>query len=87
MAVKKLILDFSDLKDAELAPKVENIVTSITGNIAFPNPSPSMVALRQAINFYSAALAKAVNNGTKADTINKDDKRKILGTTGQLCNG
>ena len=78
MAVKKLILDFSDLKDAELAPKAENIVTSITGNIAFPDPSPSMVAMQQSIDFYSAALAKVVNNGTKADTIIKDDKRKIL---------
>src|SRR6266487_4108486 len=81
MSERKLILYFSRLKDAELSPKAENIVNSMTGNPNFPEPNPALAAVQENIDAYNAALAKATSNGGKADTLDKDQKRKILQTS------
>lgn len=80
MSTRKLILDFSTLKDAELSPKAEHIVTSMTDNAAFPTPTPTLATVQTGINTYNTALARAINRGTKVDTLQKDQARKALET-------
>lgn len=79
MANSKVIRDFSSSRysDPELAVKANHVVSQMTNNPHFPQPSPALSDISQATTNYQAALDKA-ENGTKEDTVIKNNMRKAL---------
>ena len=77
MKTQKALIDFSKSKDRDLAHEAQNIVSKMTNNANFTNPTPSLATLQAAISAYADALV-ASNDGSKADTANKNAQRVAL---------
>ena len=77
MSKIRVRISFRDYKDAELEQKAQHIVQSLTGNAAFPNPTPALADVQTAISKYAAALANAID-GSKQDTAIKKQSRDDL---------
>ena len=73
----KVSVDFSKLTDAELEVRVGHILTMMTANLNFPEPSPDLETIQSTLSTYSTSL-KNVVNGTPKDTIKKNNLRKTL---------
>jgi hypothetical protein len=79
MSTSKVIRDFSSgrYSDSELSVKTSHVITEMTDNPNFPEPNPALSDLANANDNYSAALKK-VENGSKEDTVVKNNLRKSL---------
>lgn len=79
MTISKVITDFSSSRytDAELSIKSNHVVEQMTGNAAFPVPSPPLSELTVANNNYALSLTK-VESGSREDTVIKNNYRKIV---------
>ena len=79
MANSKVIRDFSSSRysDSELGVKANHVVSQMTNNPHFPQPNPPLADISAANTNYLAALDK-VENGTKEDTVVKNNLRKVL---------
>src|SRR5689334_15562697 len=71
----KINKEFSQLRDEELDNKAQAIITALTGNAAFPSPSPSLPTVQDALTAYQSALA---NPNTDARTAQVMETRKTL---------
>jgi hypothetical protein len=65
MRQPRISISFSGYSDADFETKAEHIVASITGNPAFPNPTPSLEDVQAAVTAYSTALVAAADLGRK----------------------
>jgi hypothetical protein len=76
----KISKDFSNGKytDRALSTKCQHIIDKMTGNEAFATPKPTLIELAAALSSYNAAMGKA-ENGSKSDTVVKNNWRKTLG--------
>ena len=63
--------------DAQFLTDAKTIISSMTGNAAYPSPSPTLAAIGSAVNEFDTALANAVNGGTQLTAI-KNEKRAAL---------
>lgn len=81
MEIYRINKSFSSNKytDAELIVAAKEIVTQMTGNVHYPVTVPTLVDIQADIDAFLAALAK-VKNGTREDTVVKNDCRKKLET-------
>jgi len=70
-------LKLARLSDQQLDDYAQNKVDSITGNVNFPAPSPTLESVTAALGIFSAAVSKALT-GTVADTADRNAKRVIL---------
>lgn len=79
MANSKVIRDFSSSRysDSELGVKANHVVSQMTNNPHFPQPNPPLADISAANTNYLAALDK-VENGTREDTVVKNNLRKVL---------
>jgi hypothetical protein len=75
----KVSKDFSSNRytDAELNVKAGHIVTCMTNNASFPNPLPTLAEVTTANAQYKESLDK-VSDGSKADTVTKNNLRAAL---------
>ena len=77
MKAQKALIDFSGVKDGDLADDAQKIVDKMTGNLNYTAPQPSLSVVQSAITAYSAAVIKS-KDGTKEDTANKNATRLVL---------
>ena len=77
MKTQKALINFSRSKDHDLAHEAQYIVSKMTENVFFTNPVPSLATVQAAITAYTDALV-ASNDGSKADTANKNVQRDAL---------
>lgn len=82
MSDSKVSKDFSSSKysDQNLSTKAGEILKNMTGNAAFTKPSPTLEELEAVINTYNSSLIAAAN-GSKADTVIKNNNRAVLEKT------
>jgi hypothetical protein len=69
-------LELSKKTDVELDNYTQDKVTKITGNLAFPSAQATITLVAATLVKYATALG--VQNGTKADTANKNKLRAEL---------
>lgn len=77
MRKRKIIIDFSKVRDNDLNEKSDHILKSMDGNPNFTTPKPELNKVREAAKNYSEALANA-QDGSKEDTAIKNQKREEL---------
>ncbi|RKS26581.1 hypothetical protein CLV94_1644 [Flavobacterium endophyticum] len=73
----KIITSFSRYSDADLEQKAELIVDSMTGNVNFANPVPSLAKLQAATTAFDTAIIKAKEGG-KTEQLARNLKREEL---------
>ena len=76
--MRKLLYDFSRLRDADLSPTSQHIISKMTGNSFFATPKPALTVIQTALNAYNTSLAKAKSDGSRADFALKDQNREAL---------
>lgn len=59
MKTQKINLSFSEYTDADFENKVALIISSMTGNLHFPSPIPTLADVQAALTKYSADLVAA----------------------------
>jgi len=81
MGNAKISKDFSTGKyaDSELSIKSGHIVERMTDNTHFATPDPALANITAANNAFIVAIAK-VQNGSKEDTVIKNNCRNVLET-------
>lgn len=77
MAILKVLIGFSELRDDDLDTKAANIVKSMTGNTNYTTPVPTLAVVQTTLTAYETALT-AAQNGTPDKTAFKDQKRRDL---------
>ena len=77
MRIQKAIINYSYVRDNDLTEVSQLIINKLTGNTYFLNPPVTLIIVQTATDDYSTALVQA-KDGTKADTADKNAKRKIL---------
>ncbi len=73
----KAIISFSKLSDDEFNTESQTIIVKMTGNVNYPDPTPSIEEVSTARSEYDASLAAAKSGGREQTAI-KNQKRKIL---------
>lgn len=73
----KALIDFSKYSDGDFESKARTIITNMTGNTNFPDPSPAIPDVTLATNIYSEALA-AASTGNRSDVADKNEKRQLV---------
>ncbi|MFT3934558.1 MAG: hypothetical protein QM726_13125 [Chitinophagaceae bacterium] len=77
MKTNKATLGFKQLSDANLEPKVAFIISSMTGNVNYPSPVPTLADVETARkNFSDAVVAAKTKDTTKQAA--KKEMRKAL---------
>lgn len=76
----RIKLNLSRLPLPEKIARARQIVTSITGNTNFPNPTPALAGVTAAINDVEAAYTavQAIRQEAKAKTTDQNNKEDIL---------
>ena len=77
MAQAKVIIDYKDVLEGELDNQGQAIFNSLTNNPNFTWANNELVTLQTLVTAYGVAY-EASRNGTKANTVAKDDARKAL---------
>ena len=77
MATLKVIVGFKSLRDDDVDTKASSIIKSMTGNVNYTTPAPTLAVVQTALTAYETALTAAAN-GNPEKTAIKDQKRKDL---------
>lgn len=79
MYTYRVLRDFSVAvyPDSKLIVKSYHIIDCMTDNAYFLTPSPTLAEVKTATDDFNTAVDK-VENGSRLDTANKNDKRKVL---------
>lgn len=81
----KALSNFNRLTDGALEAKCHLIISSLTGNAAFPTPIPTLAEIEAASDDYSSALVTA-GTGNRSDIANKNAKREtVISLYNRLC--
>jgi hypothetical protein len=75
--IVKVSLGFAKLTDPQLVTKADRIINGLTGNAAFPTPSPSVASVQTSVTAFQDALAEAADGG-RTKTALKNDARETL---------
>lgn len=76
--MKKSIVNYAGLRDAELLAFGRSIYPAMNGNANFPNPIPAMPAFLQALDAYDEALTDAKTGSRNAVAIKTASKLTIV---------
>ena len=77
MTIKPAISFIAQDSDPQLITDTQTILTAMTGNAAYPTPTPTLAAITTALKEFSDALANAADAGKQA-TLIKKQKRATL---------
>lgn len=69
----KALIGFGQMKEDELLVAARTIVTAMTGNGNFPNPTPAIEEVEALLDDFSDKLAIARKRGSPEDTAVKDE--------------
>jgi hypothetical protein len=73
----KVSLGFTRLPDGELSALIKSVIANMTNNAAFSTPPVSFPELTKLLEAFDAAMAAAMNGGTKL-TVAKNAAREVL---------
>src|SRR5437899_9903956 len=73
----RTLIGFSKHSVQQLVATAGAVIQGMTGNKAFPSPSPDLTAVQAALNELNAAIAAQPHGGAKA-TADKNNKREAL---------
>ncbi|MBE8720881.1 fibronectin type III domain-containing protein [Sphingobacterium pedocola] len=86
MRTEKVISNYKDLSDDELAVLAGKILGALTDNANFPDPIPALVDLTTVVNDYRTKHEIAIRGGSVLDKRLKNESRKqLLYEMGQLA--
>lgn len=92
--MKKTIVNYAELRDAELLAFGRSIYPAMNGNVNFPNPLPEMPEFLLALDAYDDALTAAKTGNHNAVAIKTAGKlnivtmlRNIATYVNSVCNG
>ncbi|WP_199140473.1 hypothetical protein [Pedobacter sp. ASV12] len=77
MKKPKIVTSFNRYRDTDLENKARTILTSLTSNGNFANPTPSLNELQTALDNYSAALSRTENGGRLETTAKNESRQKL----------
>lgn len=77
MSLLRITNGFERLSDAALRVRTGVIITSMTDNLHFTDPNPSLAAMQAALDEFSTAVSIAMT-GSLVEKAVKNDKRKAL---------
>lgn len=77
MKILRITNGFDRLTDAALETRANSILTAMTGNSSFPNPTPTLADVQTLLSAYSTALAKA-DQGSPLEKAVKNQKKDDL---------
>ncbi len=92
--MKKPIVNYAELRDAELLAFGRSIYSAMNGNVNFPNPIPNMPAFLLALDAYDDALTEAKTGSRNAVAVKNAGKLNIVtklrsqaNYVNSVCNG
>jgi len=85
MAIPKVSLGFANLSDAELDAFTENVIKSITGNVNYTTPSPTLLVVSAALTAFTTALSAAADGGKQATAAKNEARNALLSLMRQLA--
>jgi len=86
MILLRITNGFDRLSDNDLEVKANSIISALTGNADFPNPTPTLAQMQAAVDAYTDALAKA-KTGSQYEKAFKNQKRaELIGLLHRLGN-
>ncbi|MCL4641362.1 MULTISPECIES: fibronectin type III domain-containing protein [Olivibacter] len=71
---------FKSKRDAEILQNALTILQAMTSNTNFPEPSPSLTEVQDAVTDYQEKLAKASQKGSPLDVSIKNESKEGLGS-------
>jgi len=71
------VMGFGGMTDAKLLMLANGVLKALTGNAAFPNPTPSLATFTTDITTFSNAATAALDGGKNARSI-RDKAKKVL---------
>jgi hypothetical protein len=77
MPIPNVSLAFARAKDGNLLILCDSVLTKMTGNAEFPNPTPSLASVQTSATAFQNALAEAKDGGP-AKTAAKNAAREVL---------
>ena len=77
MQQARLTTGFGSYRDTDLEQKAQQILVSMTGNLRFPTPTPTLPVLQEATDAYRQALVR-IDDGNKETTVVKNQRRDQL---------
>ena len=86
MSTYHVSLAFAKLPDTELDQFATDIIDGLTGNAAFPTPTPSLASLGTATTNFTTALAAMAQGGTQATAAKNAARETLLGLLRQEAN-
>lgn len=78
MRTEKVISNYKDLSDDELAALAGKILGALTGNANFPDPIPALTDLTTVVNDYRSKHEIAIRGGSVLDIRIKNESKKHL---------
>jgi hypothetical protein len=74
------------IADAKALALGNTMLAALTGNTHFPTPSPDLTTVQNAIDTFSASLAKAKYGGRDDKAEKGADKKHLINLLRELCN-
>jgi hypothetical protein len=85
MIVKPFISFLNNASDAQLIVDVNGILTGLTGNASYPNPSPTLTAVTAALNAFTTAVADAIGGGVMLTSVKNDRRAELVALIRELA--
>jgi hypothetical protein len=83
-AVVHAVMGFAALTDAKLLMFANGVLKALTGNAAFPNPTPSLATFATDLTSFSNAATAALDGGKNAKSVRNKAKKVLVTDLRQL---
>ena len=77
-------LNFQQMSDADLIKQLDAILSGLTGNAAFANPSVDMATFKTAIDTFSTLTTDALDGGKRATSAKRKQREVVIKIAKQL---
>jgi hypothetical protein len=81
----KAVMGFSALTDPKLLMLANGVLKGLTGNAAFPNPTPSLATFTTDLTTFSNAATAALDGGKNAKSVRDKAKKALVTDLRQLA--
>jgi hypothetical protein len=85
MVIKPAISFLTADSDPLLASDGQTIVTALTDNLSYPNPSPALPVVQAAVDAFNVAIANAAKGGTELTAIKNAKRAELVALLRQLA--
>jgi hypothetical protein len=85
MVIKPAINFLTADSDPQLASDGQTIVTALTDNLSYPNPSPTLPVVQAGVDAFNVAIANAAKGGTELTAIKNAKRAELVSLLRQLA--